>query len=175
MSEIWDLYTNKRELTDKKIVRGSNTPIPENYYRMVVHICVFNTNNKMLVQQRQPFKEGFPNMWDISCGGHSITGESSQDAASRELFEEIGILHSFEKERPSITISFSEGYNDIYIIKQDIDISTLKLQYEEVKAVEWKTKEEILKMIDDGIFIPYKKNLIPLLFEYSDNPYLGTH
>ena len=37
-------------------------------------------------------------------------------------------------------------------------------QYEEVQAARWATMEEILRMIDDGRFIPYEKSLIELLF-----------
>ena len=37
-------------------------------------------------------------------------------------------------------------------------------KYEEVQAVRWAEKEEILAMIDAGTFIPYHKPLIELLF-----------
>lgn len=36
----------------------------------------------------------------------------------------------------------------------DIDVSELKLQYEEVQQVKWATINEIFEKIDDGSFIP---------------------
>lgn len=58
---------------------------------LVIHVWIFNSNGDMLIQQRQPFKEGWPNMWDLSVGGSAIAGDTSQIAAQRELYEEIGL------------------------------------------------------------------------------------
>ena len=85
-------------------------------------------------------------------------------AAEREVYEEIGYKLSLDGIRPSLTINFDKGFDDIYLIQKDIDISKLKLQYEEVQSVKWASKEEILSMIDEEIFIPYHKSLIDLLF-----------
>lgn len=103
-------------------------------------------------------------MWDISVGGSAVAGDTSQTAAERETLEEIGCNISLGNIRPVITIHFDEGFNDIYVVTKDIDIEDLKLQYEEVQTVKWATADEILSMIDEGIFIPYHKNLIELLF-----------
>lgn len=57
-------------------------------YHLVVHVCVFNQKGEMLIQQRQPFKQGWPNLWDVTMGGSALAGETSQQAAMRELKEE---------------------------------------------------------------------------------------
>ncbi|MFR3498722.1 NUDIX hydrolase [Paraclostridium bifermentans] len=160
--EIWDLYDKDRIKTGETMVRGSQ--FKENTYHLVVHVCIFNLEGKMLIQQRQPFKDGWPNMWDITVGGSAISGDTSQLAAEREVYEEIGYKLSLDGIRPSLTINFDKGFDDIYLIQKDIDISKLKLQYEEVQSVKWASKEEILSMIDKEIFIPYHKSLIDLLF-----------
>jgi isopentenyldiphosphate isomerase len=123
----------------------------------------------MLIQQRQPFKEGWSNMWDISVGGSSIEGENSRTAAERELYEELGYIADLSNERPYFTINFSCGFDDFYIIEDDVDIEDLKLQYEEVQAVRWASKEEILVMIDDKTFIPYHKSVIEMVFAMRHN------
>lgn len=161
--ELWDVYDADRQLTGKTMVRGES--FEEGAYHIVVHVCVFNSEGKMLIQQRQPFKHGWPDMWDVTCGGSAVKGETSRDAAHRELLEEIGIDIDFSDSRPDMTVNFEHGFDDIYIAKKDIDISTLKLQYEEVKTVKWSDCEEILSMIDNGEFIPYYKNFISLLFD----------
>lgn len=156
------MYDKDRIKTGETMVRGSQ--FKENTYHLVVHVCIFNLGGKMLIQQRQPFKDGWPNMWDITVGGSAVSGDTSQLAAEREVYEEIGYKLSLDGVRPSITINFDKGFDDIYLIQKDVDISKLKLQYEEVQSVKWASKEEILSMIDEEIFIPYHKSLIDLLF-----------
>ena len=160
--EIFDLYTKDRIKTNKTMVRG--TEVPNGYYRLVVHACIFNSEGKMLIQQRQPFKSHWSDMWDLSVGGAAISGDTSQTAIEREIFEELGLKLSFDDVHPSLTIHLDGVFDDIYTIEKDLDISELKLQPEEVQAVKWATKEEIHKLLDNGIFIPYHKNLIDLLF-----------
>ena len=169
--EIWDLYTKDRIKTEETMVRGEK--ITKGFYRLVVHVCIFNSRGEMLIQQRQPFKSSWSNMWDITVGGSAISGDTSQSAAEGEVYEEIGYKLSLDGIRPALTINFEDGFDDMYLIKKDIEISDLYLQYEEVKAVKWASKEEILKLIDEEIFIPYHKSLIELLFFMKDTK--GTH
>lgn len=122
----------------------------------------------MLIQQRQPFKSSWPNIWDLTVGGSAISEDTSQLAAEREVYEEIGYKLSLDGIRPALTINFEEGVDDIYLIQKDIEISNLCLQYDEVKAVKWASKEEILRMINEETFIPYHKSLIELLFVIKD-------
>ena len=160
--ELFDLYDKNRIKSNNTIERGKK--IPEGLYHLVVHVCIFNSKGEMLIQQRQPFKAGWPNMWDVSVGGSAVSGDTSQTAAEREVWEEIGYKISLENHRPVITIHFDHGFDDIYTIIEDLNIADLKLQPEEVQNVKWATEEEILHMIDEGIFIPYHKELIKLLF-----------
>ena len=132
---------------------------------MVVHICVFNSKNEMLIQQRQANKIGFPNRWDFSAGGSATMGDTSQAAAERELFEEIGLRVDMQNKRPQLTVNFDFGFDDIYLIEQDVEIESLVLQKEEVQAVRWASCAEILRMIADEEFVPYYPNIVELLFE----------
>ena len=143
--------------------RGST--FEDGAYHMVVHICIFNTQGEMLIQQRQPFKEGWPDMWDVTVGGSATAGDSSQSAAERELFEEIGYQLNLNNIRPHLTVNFEVGFDDYYLVEVDIEIEKLKLQYEEVQRVKWASKDEILLMLEQGEFIPYYKNLLELLFD----------
>jgi isopentenyldiphosphate isomerase len=127
----------------------------------------------MLIQQRQPFKSGWSNMWDITVGGSAISGDTSKAAAEREVFEEIGYKLNLDHVRPSLTINFEGGFDDIYLIEDDVDISSLRLQYEEVQQVKWATKEEIIVMIESKEFIPYHRSFIDLLFDMRK--YMGFH
>ena len=160
--ELFDLYTAEREKTGKTMVRGE--PTPAGYYRLVVHVCIFDPEGRMLIQQRQPFKRGWSNLWDISVGGCAVAGDSSRTAAERETLEELGLSVDLSGVRPTMTIYFESGFDDYYVLTREVDLRTLRLQQEEVQAVRWATREEILQMIDDGTFIPYEKSQIELLF-----------
>lgn len=161
--ELWDVYLEDRTKTERTIVRGEKFQNGE--FHLVVHACIFNKKGQMLIQQRQPFKTGWSNMWDVTVGGSAVQGDTSQTAIMREMKEEIGLDIDLQNVRPHMTINFDVGFDDVYLIEKEIDSSKLILQKEEVQAVKWATKEEIIKMIDEGVFIPYYKSLIELFFE----------
>lgn len=151
--ELWDLYTKDREKTGKLHRRGDE--MKDGEYHLVIHVCIFNSKNQLLIQQRQPFKEGWPNMWDVTVGGSALQGENSFQAAERELFEEIGLELDLSDTRPNFTINFPQGFDDYYILEHEVDLTALHLQEEEVQAVRWVSKEEVLRMQEEGAMIPY--------------------
>ena len=161
--EYWDIYDIERAKTGRTMVRGSE--FEDDAYHLVVHVCIFNDKNEMLIQQRQPFKEGWPNMWDVTVGGSAVTGDTSQQAAEREVLEEIGLKLDLKGIRPHLTVNFDRGFDDIYLIEKNVDINELTLQPEEVQAVKWAGREEILAMIEKGDFIPYYPELVNLFFQ----------
>src|SRR5690554_6540075 len=144
--ELWDVYDTNRNKTNKVMVRGES--FKKDDYHLVVHVCLFNSKGDMLIQQRQPFKEGWPNMWDITVGGSAAKGDTSQTAMERELYEEIGLKIDLQSVRPNFTVNFDVGFNDVYLIEMDVDIDNLKLQYDEVQRVKWASTDEIFQKID---------------------------
>lgn len=160
--EIWDVYDRDRQLTPHKMMRGDE--FAENAYHLVVHICIFNAKDQLLIQQRQPFKEGWPGKWDLTVGGSAVSGDNSSKAAERELFEEIGYRADLSGVRPVLTMNFGKGFDDYYVMQEDVDLSTLTLQYEEVQAVKWASLDDVMQLLYDGDFVPHNSNLIALLF-----------
>ena len=79
--ELWDIYDVDRKKTGKTMVRGE--AFEQDAYHLVVHVCVFNHQNEMLIQKRQPFKKGFSGLWDVTVGGSAVQGDNSASAASR--------------------------------------------------------------------------------------------
>ena len=88
--ELLDLYTEDRVRTGKTMVRG--TVVPEGLCRLVVHVCIFDSQGRMLIQQRQPFKSGWSNYWDMSVGGCAVAGPKPEGMrlTVRECLEESG-------------------------------------------------------------------------------------
>ncbi len=169
--EYWDVYTEDRIRTGRLHRRGDR--MKEGDYHLVVHVCIFNSKNQLLIQQRQPFKKGWPNMWDLSVGGSAVAGDSSSRAAEREVMEELGLELDLSHCRPVFTMNFSDGFDDYYIVKKDVDLSVLRLQEEEVQRVRWVGKEEAMEMQRSGIFIPYW--FLGKLFEITDTQSFDAH
>ncbi len=151
--EFWDIYDKDRVKTERLHRRGDKMQSGD--YHLAVHVCIFNSKGELLIQQRQSYKKGWTNMWDITVGGSAVAGDSSSQAAEREVLEELGLKIDLSGIRPRFTMNFSEGFDDYYIIEMDVDISKLKLQKEEVKQVRFVSKEEALRMQEEGIMIPY--------------------
>ena len=160
--EIWDLYDINRVKVSETMVRGD--AVPNGLYRMTVHLCLFGSDGRMLIQRRQPFKAGWGGMWDVTVGGSVVSGETSALAMERETLEEIGLKMSFEGIRPSFTLNFSDGFGDIYTVIKDVDIEKLTLQESEVAEVKWASLDEIIEMIDTDDFIPYNRSFVEFLF-----------
>lgn len=57
----------------------------------IVRVIVKNSKGKYYLQFRGPNKTTFPNRWDQSVGGHVDEGETYEEAALREMEEELGI------------------------------------------------------------------------------------
>ena len=169
--ELWDLFDRDRNPTGETHERGK--PMPAGRYHTVVHVVIFNSRGEMLIQQRQPFKEGWPNLWDITVGGSAIAGDDSRSAAEREVMEELGLPIDLSGEMPKIILPFDQGFDDIYIITMDVDLSALHLQESEVQAVRWAGMEDIFALMKAGQFLPYHRSLIELLFTMKDSR--GAH
>lgn len=165
--ELFDLYDCDRNKTGRTMERG--TPIPKGFYRMVVHVCIFNSEGKMLIQRRQPFKHSWSGMWDLTVGGSSVSGDTSLAAVIRETSEEIGVKLAPDELKRALTIQTECIFDDIYIVQKDLDETALTLQYEEVEQVKWADINEIKAMIKEGSFIPYHESLIDLLFFMKDH------
>ena len=162
MRELIDLYNVDRVLTGRTAVRGEK--LPEGTYRMVIHVCIFNSKGEMLIQKRADDIVRWPGMWDVSVGGGASAGDDSRSAAERETAEELGLHIDFSHRRPVITVNFSDGFDDFYTVQKDLSLDELDLQKEEVADARWASIEEVETMIDEGIFIPYQKDLLGYLF-----------
>ena len=162
-----DLYDTNRKPLGKTAIKYM--PLAEGEYQIIVHVCLFNDKNEMLIQQRALDKIDFPGMWDISSGGGVMAGEEAYQAAERELFEELGLSVSLEDERPYLTIHYPNGFDDYYLISCDKNINEFIFPQDEVLAITWKSKTEILQMIAEGNFINYNEGFIELLFSMKKN------
>lgn len=124
-----------------------------------VHVWIITPDGSILVQHRAGVKENNPGLWDVSCAGHISAGESAIDAAIREAGEELGIALMPDELRYVASLREHSVLNngtyidneihEIFIVRRDVDLSTLRLQLEEVDDVRLVTREEfaLLEMV----------------------------
>ena len=166
--QIVDVYDKYKNLTGKKILKNQYNELDKGEYTLFTYVAIFNDENEMLIQKRQDSLDRHPNLWDISASGNVISGETSDEAIERKLYEELGHKHKFLDDAAYFTINNYQSFGDVYIINDNIDISNLKLDYSKVQNVTWATKDEILQLIEEQKFIPYTEGFIELLFFNKD-------
>jgi len=62
-----------------------------NLLHRAIHILLFNQKGELFLQKRSRLKDRHPCVWDSSAAGHVDSGEDYDDAARRELQEELGV------------------------------------------------------------------------------------
>ena len=110
-------------------------------------------------------EKGWAGMWDCAAAGSAILGDSSEQASVREVKEELGIDLNIADGERLFTVKFSCGFDDIWLVRQNVAIEDLHLQEEEVADARWASETEIREMADKGEFIPF--NYFDLLFNLS--------
>lgn len=164
--EILDLYDENRIKTGKTYIRGEQ--MPDDTYRLIVHLLIFDDCGNLLIQKRQKSKS-MANLWDITCGGAASAGETSKEAIARELKEELGISLDFTNIRPILTANFKHGFDDFYLVRKNINLDEVSLQEEEVAACKLASFDEVMDLMERERFVRYKKNFIRLLFDLNDD------
>ncbi len=168
MEEWLDIYNKYGELTGKKILRGE--PFGEGEYCRVVQVVIFNSEGKMLIQQRQSDKKAWPDLWDVSAAGALQSGEKIREGARRELREELGIDHDFTEGIPKVSVFYGQGFTDVFYLTRDLNPEELTLQEEEVQDCRWADREEVLELHQTGQFVTYHRSWLEYLFDRQKYP-----
>lgn len=82
------------ELDEMGVVIGEVTRSQmreQNLLHRSVFVAVRNDADELLVHRRAPWKDLWPDAWDIAVSGVVAAGEAWELAAARELAEELGV------------------------------------------------------------------------------------
>lgn len=166
--EIWDLYTERRELSEKEHIRG--TSIPQGYYHLVVHVWIKNRNGEYLISQRSADRPTLPLMWEC-VGGSALKGENSLSAALRETEEEVGVKLSPKdgKILKSMVgrvvngVKFSDIV-DVWLFEYDGPVNLETATTKEVAQTLWMKKPEIKDLFNKGKLV----NTLGYFFELEN-------
>lgn len=156
MGEKFDVLNELGEFTGEIATREECHK--KGLWHRAVYAFIIDESGNVLLQKRSANKKLWPNMWDVTVGGHVDVGEFGRQALIREVKEELGIEindNDIKYLLGSTSINLqgdiiNKHYNECYIITKNIDISSIKIQQEEVSEVKYFTKEELLKRISNN-------------------------
>ncbi|MBO4899746.1 MAG: NUDIX domain-containing protein [Lachnospiraceae bacterium] len=157
MAEIWDVYTIDRKLTGKKCIRGEQGNLAEDEFHLWVMVWIKNPRTgKYLVSQRAADKDTDPLKWE-TVAGHSVSGDTSVDAAVREAYEEVGIRLD-PKDATILATKVATSYDgqrhnwirDSFYFETTDEPDLDKAPTEEVIQTKWLTFAEIREMYERG-------------------------
>jgi isopentenyldiphosphate isomerase len=103
----------------------------DNLLHRAVYILVWSTRGELFVHQRTPTKDVYPAYWDVTVGGVVGAGEGYDEAARRELAEEIGVR--CEVVEPLFAVRYRDAATQLigraYLARHD---GPFRLQVEEI-------------------------------------------
>ncbi len=112
----------------------------------IVHIVVRDSSGKQLLQLRSAQSWYLPLHWSTAVGGHVQAGESYEEAAQREMKEEIGIASCELREIGKFFYEWGWLKKYLWVFEAIID-GGFTLSQEEVAGVESFTPDEAHTLI----------------------------
>ncbi len=166
--EYLDVLDEQGKPTGEIIAR--NQVHKQKTWHKSVHAYLINDRKQILLQLRSKDKDIYPNVWDISMGGHISAGENSLTTLYRELEEELGVFINPENAKYVFTNKeilrtgkdISAEFVDIYIVNKDVYEKDITLQKEEVESFKFVELSDFMKMIEQK-----DVNLFPHWEEYE--------
>lgn len=161
-TEKWDILDENGLPTGKTTLRG-RCMLKSGEYHLVVHIWILSSDGKYLIQRRSDDKKLMPGEW-AATGGAAISGENSFNAASRELFEELGIKSDEDTLKKVVRIKRRNSLLDVFVTMCNTPARDLVLQSSEVAEAKWVTEDTLHNMIRCGKFHNYGKEYFDKVF-----------
>ena len=161
--EYFDVLDENRNFLNYTKARGS--VLADNEYNQGSEVWIVK-DNKVLMDKRSNNKS-HPGMWEVP-GGCSLAGEDTITTIIRELKEEIGLSISPSDVVLLDTQIYKKQFVDIYSSNMDIDISSVKLQTEEVGDIKFVSLDEFMQMKKEGKIVPSVINRFKLIKDKLD-------
>ncbi|MBI5614581.1 mevalonate kinase [Candidatus Gottesmanbacteria bacterium] len=113
-------------------------------------VVIFNDNGEILLQKRSMTKDTRPGYWGVSVGGHVSKGETYEDAAKREMKEELGVV---------LPVTTAEKFLFEYPHETEIDVvftansnGPFTPNTDEIDEVKFFSKNELSRKLLDPTF-----------------------
>lgn len=116
-----------------------------------VHIFLFTTEGRLLVQQRSRAQDTFPGALDCSVSEHLRVAESYLDAALRGLKEELGIDPLHLTRLVYFRMDYGPGDKMINELYQGIiRPQTVTINHDEIEHIRYYTLSDMIKLLEFG-------------------------
>lgn len=80
------------DISDRVLRQATRQVVHQrNLLHRAIHILVFRSSGRLIIQQRAAGKDVDPFLWTSSCSGHVDAGEGYVEAGIRECMEELGV------------------------------------------------------------------------------------
>ena len=139
---------------------GSSTVgecLEEGLLHRAVAIVVVRKNGKVILQERSKRDLWHPGKWTLSCTGHVKSGEGYEDAARRELREELGLASRLHLVKRYLLPPIREGpltereWVSLYTATTD---SPVMIDPVELESVDEYGGTQLQRMLDDDKMTP---------------------
>ena len=146
-----------------------NCHLNEGKLHRAFSVLLFDSNNKLLIQQRADEKITFPSIWANSCCSHPLYQngeqngiEGAKSAAIRKLTQELGIkmgkirledlnfitkMH-YKSRADEKWIEHEVDY--IFVVKMDVQIDPNSNEIQRIKYVDKKELDNLFEMSNNG-------------------------
>lgn len=108
-----------------------------------VLVLVYDAKGRLFLQKRSKTKTLYPGRWDLSATGHVKASESREDAAIRELFEELGIRAAGLKRIQDVEASPSTGHTFVTLFSAGRIATSMRTNPEEIADGMFVDREEL--------------------------------
>lgn len=115
------------------------------------YVFVMNSQRELFIHKRTPYKDFCPGYFDVVAGGVVQYGESYEENARRELFEEYGLQHQPMEYLGKVFCSEFNVWGGMFLVRWDGKPEDLIPQPEEVVFITLKSVEQILKEHEEAL------------------------
>lgn len=159
MTECYDVVDEK----DNVIGKATREECHKNgLIHRAIHVIILNKDNQILLQKRSMKKDMYKGNWSTSTSGHVDSGESYEEAAHRELKEELGIDTDFKELFTFLAkIEKESEFCKVFIARYD---GSFEYNREEIDETKFLSKEEIdnliskdMKRVDEEFIIIFNE------------------
>lgn len=122
-------------------------------------VALIDNSGRLLIQKRAVTKKDEPNKWDLSGAGHIDVDETPEEAAVREIYEELGIkveeddLKLIDTYLNKVKLNKEICINHftyLFVVQKDISIDDIVVQKSEVSEIMFINKKEYIDLLNNG-------------------------